>query len=65
MPATHILQREQRIELPIAEADRDGYAIPFGPLGGIADRVLVRRDLRQIFDYRRDAVARELGGVAP
>jgi len=31
-------------------------------LGEIADRLLVRRDLKQIFDYRRDAVARELGG---
>lgn len=41
--------------------DRVRYAIPFGPLGELAERVLVRRDLRQIFDYRRDAVARELG----
>lgn len=40
--------------------DRIRYAIPFGPLGNLADRLLVRRDLRQIFDYRRDAVAREL-----
>jgi ligand-binding SRPBCC domain-containing protein len=40
--------------------DRVRYAIPFGPLGELADRVLVRRDLRQIFDYRRDAVGREL-----
>jgi ligand-binding SRPBCC domain-containing protein len=40
--------------------DRVLYSIPFGPLGELADRVLVRRDLRQIFDYRRDAVAREL-----
>lgn len=40
--------------------DRVRYAIPFGPLGDLADRLLVRRDLRQIFDYRRDAVAREL-----
>jgi ligand-binding SRPBCC domain-containing protein len=41
--------------------DRVRYSIPFGPLGELADRVLVRRDLKQIFDYRRDAVARELG----
>lgn len=41
--------------------DRVRYAIPFGPVGELADRVLVRRDLRRIFDYRRDAVARELG----
>lgn len=41
--------------------DRVRYSIPFGPLGELADRLLVRRDLKQIFDYRRDAVARELG----
>ena len=41
--------------------DRVRYSIPFGPLGKLADRLLVRRDLKQIFDYRRDAVARELG----
>ena len=41
--------------------DRVRYSIPFGPLGELADRLLVRRDLKQIFDYRRDAVARALG----
>lgn len=41
--------------------DRVRYAIPFGPLGELADRLLVQRDLKQIFDYRRDAVAQELG----
>ena len=40
--------------------DRVRYSIPFGPLGELADRVLVRRDLSRIFDYRREAVAREL-----
>jgi len=28
-------------------------------------QVLVRRDLRQIFDYRREAVVRELEGTGP
>lgn len=42
--------------------DRVRYSIPFGPLGELADRLLVQRDLRQIFDYRRDAVAGELHG---
>jgi len=42
--------------------DRVRYSIPFGPLGELADRLLVRRDLKRIFDYRRDAVTRELGG---
>jgi ligand-binding SRPBCC domain-containing protein len=41
--------------------DRVRYSIPFGPVGELADRLLVRRDLQQVFDYRRDAVARELG----
>jgi ligand-binding SRPBCC domain-containing protein len=40
--------------------DRVCYSIPFGPLGEIADRLLVQRDLERIFDYRREAVAREL-----
>ena len=40
--------------------DRVRYAIPFGPLGEIADRLLVQRDLKRIFDYRREAVAREM-----
>jgi ligand-binding SRPBCC domain-containing protein len=43
--------------------DRVRYSIPFGPLGELADRLLVQRDLKQIFDYRRDAVARELGAA--
>ena len=41
-------------------SDRVRYSIPFGLLGELANRLLVRRDLRQIFDYRRDAAAREL-----
>jgi ligand-binding SRPBCC domain-containing protein len=40
--------------------DRVRYSIPFGPLGEAADRLLVRRDLRRIFDFRREAVARQL-----
>jgi ligand-binding SRPBCC domain-containing protein len=43
-----------------AIVDRVRYSIPFGPLGELTDRLLVQRDLRQIFDYRRDSVAREL-----
>ncbi|HET9197809.1 MAG TPA: SRPBCC family protein [Solirubrobacterales bacterium] len=40
--------------------DRVRYSIPFGPFGEIARRLLVEHDLRRIFDYRRDAVAREM-----
>jgi ligand-binding SRPBCC domain-containing protein len=40
--------------------DRVRYALPLGPLGAIAHRLFVRRDLERIFDYRRDAVAERL-----
>jgi ligand-binding SRPBCC domain-containing protein len=40
--------------------DRVRYALPFGPLGEIARKLLVRRDLERIFDHRRDAVGRLL-----
>jgi len=38
------------------------YRMPYGPFGAIAHRVLVARDLDRIFDYRREAVERLLGG---
>ncbi|MGD0713265.1 MAG: SRPBCC family protein [Gaiellaceae bacterium] len=38
------------------------YRMPYGVLGAIAHRVLVARDLERVFDYRRDAVDRLLGG---
>jgi ligand-binding SRPBCC domain-containing protein len=37
------------------------YAIGFGPLGELADRLLVQRDLRAIFDFRAQQVPRMLG----
>jgi ligand-binding SRPBCC domain-containing protein len=43
--------------------DRVRYSLPLGPLGELAHRLLVRRDLERIFDYRRDAVAELLGGA--
>lgn len=51
------------------ESDGDGatiirdsvrYAIPFGPIGSLAHRLFVRRDLERIFDFRRDAVSERL-----
>jgi ligand-binding SRPBCC domain-containing protein len=32
------------------------YAIPFGPLGEVAARAFVHRDVQAIFDFRREAV---------
>jgi ligand-binding SRPBCC domain-containing protein len=39
--------------------DRVRYEVPGG---GLVDRVLVRRDLDRIFSFRREAIARLLGG---
>lgn len=38
------------------------YALPLWPLGELA-APLVRRDLARIFDFRREAVVRQLGAV--
>jgi ligand-binding SRPBCC domain-containing protein len=38
------------------------YRMPLGPLGEIARRVLIGRDLERIFDYRRDAIERLIRG---
>ena len=37
--------------------DRVEYQLPLGPLGALAHAALVRRQLRQIFDHRRRAIA--------
>jgi ligand-binding SRPBCC domain-containing protein len=37
------------------------YAHRFGPLGTLAEHLLVRRDLTRIFDYRRDSIPALLG----
>jgi ligand-binding SRPBCC domain-containing protein len=51
--------------VPLADGtvvrDRVRYALPLGTLGTIARAVFVRRDLERIFDFRRDAVRRQLG----
>jgi ligand-binding SRPBCC domain-containing protein len=36
------------------------YALPFGPLGELAHRALVRRDLERIFDFRQAAVVYQM-----
>lgn len=36
--------------------DRVRYRIGFGPLGAVALRLFVRRDVERIFDYRREAM---------
>ena len=36
--------------------DRVEYEIPWGPLGELANRLFVARQLRRIFDFRRTAI---------
>jgi ligand-binding SRPBCC domain-containing protein len=43
--------------------DRVRYALPYGPLGEAAHLAFVRRDLARIFEFRRQAVARQLEGA--
>ncbi len=38
--------------------DRVRYRIGFGPIGALALRLFVRRDVERIFDYRREAMLR-------
>ncbi len=38
------------------------YEVGWGPLGGPAHRLFVRRSLRRIFDFRRTAVEEVFGG---
>ena len=40
------------------------YRLPLGPLGLIAHALFVRRTLRRIFSYRRDALADLMGEIA-
>lgn len=32
------------------------YALPFGPVGGMVHRLLVKRDVEKIFDFRAEAM---------
>jgi ligand-binding SRPBCC domain-containing protein len=41
--------------------DRVRYALPLGPLGALAHRLFVRRDLERIFDYRSRVASERLG----
>jgi ligand-binding SRPBCC domain-containing protein len=45
--------------------DEVHYAAPLGIVGELAQPLFVERDLRRIFDYRREAVVRILAGSAP
>lgn len=44
-------------------ADHVDYALPFGPLGAIAHKLAVSKQLREIFTFRQTAIAELLGGT--
>ncbi len=44
-------------------SDRVDYRMPLRIVGVLAHRLLIGRDLERIFNYRRDAIARLLGGT--
>jgi ligand-binding SRPBCC domain-containing protein len=44
--------------------DRVDYELPFGPLGELAGRLFVSRQLRRIFDFRRAAIGIHFEGHA-
>lgn len=41
--------------------DRVLYELPFGPIGTLAHRAFVRRDLERIFDFRAAVISRRVG----
>lgn len=45
--------------------DRVEYELPLGPLGDLAHALVVRRQLRTIFDHRRRVIDALLGAPAP
>jgi ligand-binding SRPBCC domain-containing protein len=58
----HTHELEAQGERRTVVRDRVRYRIGFGPLGALANLVLVRRDLDRIFDYREQATARLMQG---
>lgn len=43
--------------------DRVLYRLPFGPVGRLAHRLVVRRQLLDIFEYRRRVITENLGWI--
>lgn len=59
------LWHHQHILTPIADGvemqDIVTYAPPFGIFGAIANKVMIRKKLQEIFDFRRKALERKYG----
>lgn len=57
---THEFERDPTDPGRTLMRDTVRYAIPFGPLGELAHRLFVKRDLDRIFDFRTEEVARRI-----
>jgi ligand-binding SRPBCC domain-containing protein len=55
---THLFERDGDAATVIH--DRVRYTLPLGPLGALAHRLFVRRDLERIFDYRSRVASERL-----
>jgi ligand-binding SRPBCC domain-containing protein len=44
--------------------DNVSYKLPFGPIGRLAHRLIVRRDLERIFDFRAWVIRDEFASPA-
>jgi len=64
----YALWRHRHTFLPEPEGtrvtDQVEYALPLGPLGVAAHAVVVRKQLKEIFNYRQRELAKLLGGSA-
>jgi ligand-binding SRPBCC domain-containing protein len=46
-------------------SDHVTYKLPGGPLGRLAQPLMVKRQLLEIFRFRRDVIGKRLGGIQP
>ena len=57
----HHEHRIESIEGGVLMTDIVSYQPPFGFIGAIANSVLIKKQLREIFDYRREAMEKMFG----
>ena len=57
----HHEHRLKLIDGGVEMTDLISYALPMGPLGDIAHKIFVKRQLDGIFDYRKEVVEKKFG----
>jgi ligand-binding SRPBCC domain-containing protein len=56
--------RFRKVEGGVEMTDEVEYTLPLGPLGRLVHWLVVRHQLRSIFDYRNRVISERFGGVA-